>query len=318
MYNLPKGVTHMSRLACGLLQIDPSQFNSAHDFQVSLTARMMSLARTGVGLIVLPAYSVMIGPALQLESDGRSPCNPFELARMAGPEVFSKWNDFFAAAALSNRVCLAAGSFIEPSGGGFQHRAPVFSPRGDLIASQLQTHLSEAESQVGMVVGTDLATIDIDGHKIGIAVGTDAWYPEVGRILALLGVDTILAPTAVPAPYTVWRQSSGLWQIIQQNQVFGVEASLGGSWLGVAYQSRSRVFAPVETTPDGRGVLTETTSASTSEELVALLDPAELRVARRAFPIFDYFNIGIYETQLDDAYLVGQSARVRLESSERR
>ncbi|HBK60660.1 MAG TPA: hypothetical protein DDZ84_07705 [Firmicutes bacterium] len=313
MYNLSKEVTFMSMLACGLLQIDPSRFNSAHDFRISLTARISSLAQTGVGLIVLPAYSVMIGRALQLESEGRSPCNPFELARSAEPDGFSEWMDFFAAAALSNRVYLSPGTFIAPVGGGFQHRAPVFSPKGDLIASQLQTHLSETESQVGMVAGTDLATIDIGRYRIGIAVGTDAWYPEVGRILALLGVDAIVAPTAVPAPYTVWRQTSGLWQIIQQNQVFGIEASLGGSWLGVAYQARSRVFAPVEATPDGRGVLAEVTSTSMVEEMTVLLDPTDLRAARRTFPIFDHFNIRVYEARLIDAYLVGRPTRVKPE-----
>lgn len=303
----------MSALTCGLLQIDPSGFDRAHDFQVFLTARMSSLAQAGVNLIVLPAYSVMIGPALQLEAEGRSPCNPFELARSAGTDGFSVWMDFFAAAALSNRVYLCPGTFIAPCDGGFEHRAPVFSPDGDLLTVQLQTHVSDAESQAGMTVGTDLAVVDVCGRKVGIAIGTDAWYPEVGRILALLGVDTILAPTAVPAPYTVWHQTRGLWQIIQQNQIFGVEASLGGRWLGTTYQGRSRVFGPVEVTPDGRGVLGEVTSESVEGKMTTSLDLADLDAARRAFPIFDHFNIGVYETRLADAYLVGRPARVRPE-----
>lgn len=303
----------MSMLACGLLQMDPSQFDSAHDFHVSLTARISSLSRAGAGLIVLPAYSVMVGLALQLEAEGRSPCNPFELARLAGTDGFSVWMDFFAAAALSNRTYLCPGTFIASCDGGFEHRAPLFSPDGDLVLVQLQTHVSDAESQAGMAVGADLAVVDICGHKVGIAIGTDAWYPEVGRILALLGADTILAPTAVPAPYTVWRQTRGLWQIIQQNQVFGVEVSLGGSWLGTTYQGRSRVFAPVEVTPDGRGVLGEVTSESIEGEMTASLDPADLETARRAFPIFDHFNTGVYEARLADAYLVGHPARVKPE-----
>ena len=174
----------MSMLACGLLQMDPSQFDSAHDFHVSLTARISSLSRAGAGLIVLPAYSVMVGLALQLEAEGRSPCNPFELARLAGTDGFSVWMDFFAAAALSNRTYLCPGTFIASCDGGFEHRAPLFSPDGDLVLVQLQTHVSDAESQAGMAVGADLAVVDICGHKVGIAIGTDAWYPEVGRILA--------------------------------------------------------------------------------------------------------------------------------------
>ncbi len=300
----------MSTLTCGLLQIDPSGFSSAHDFQVSLTARISSLAQTGARLIALPAYSVMIGPALELEARGRSPADPFDLAQLVEAHELSRWMDFFAATALSNRAYICPGTFIIPCDGGFEHRAPVFSPDGDLIALQVQTHVSEAETQAGMVVGSDLAVVDVSGHKLGVAVGTDAWYPEVGRILALLGADTILALTAVPAPYTVWRQTCGLWQIIQQNQVFGVEVSMGGSWLGTTYQGRSRVFGPVEMTPDGRGVLGEVASTAIGGELTIPLDPADLEAARRAFPIFEHFNIGIYETRLADAYLVGHSARV--------
>lgn len=303
----------MSRLACGILQIDPSGFGSAHDFRVFLTARMSSLSRDGAGLIVLPAYSAMIGPALQLEAEGRSPGNPFELAALVGAEGFSAWMDFFAAAALSNKIYVCPGTFIAPGDGGFEHCAPLFSPGGDLALIQLQTHLSQAEAQAGMAVGADLAVTDVAGHKVGIALGTDAWYPEVGRILALLGADTILAPTAVPAPYTVWRQTRGLWQIIQQNQVFGVEASLAGQWLGTTYQGRSRMFGPVEMTPDGRGVLSEVTSESVEGEIVATLDSSDLEAARRAFPIFEHFNIGIYQAQLADAYLVGRPARIRPE-----
>ena len=121
----------MSRIACGLLQIDPSGFESAHDFRVFLTARVSALAQAGASLIVLPAYSVMIGPALQLEAEGRSPCSPFELARLVGTDGFSLWMDFFAAAALSNRIYLCPGTFIAPCDGGFEHCAPLFSPDGD-------------------------------------------------------------------------------------------------------------------------------------------------------------------------------------------
>ena len=301
----------MSHIACGLLQIDPSGFESAHGFRVFLTAKMSALAQAGAALIVLPAYSVMIGPALQIEAEGPSPCSPFELATLVGTDGFSLWMDFFAAAALSNKIYLCPGTFIAPCDGGFEHCAPLFSPDGDLALAQLQTHVSEAEDRAGMAAGADLAVVDVRGHKVGIAIGTDAWYPEVGRILALLGADTILAPTAAPAPYTVWHQTRGLWQVVQQNQVFAVEASLAGRWLGTTYQGRSRVFGPVEMTPDGRGVLSEVTSESIEGEIIASLDPVDLEIARRAFPIFEHFNIGLYEARLADAYLVGRPARVK-------
>jgi hypothetical protein len=58
-------------------------------------------------------------------------------------------------------------------------------------------------------------------------------------------------------------------------------------------------------------VLSEVTSESIEGEIIASLDPADLGAARRAFPIFDQFNIGLYEERLADAYLVGRPARVK-------
>ncbi|MEA4885015.1 MAG: nitrilase-related carbon-nitrogen hydrolase [Clostridia bacterium] len=313
----------MRVLSCGLLQMDPSQFLAVHDFQVSLAARISSLARKGAELVLLPEYAAMIGAFLELQEqgDGRSLADSVEdgaastvtnmsvaeLASAAGTAAYHRWMDFFAASALSNRVYLCPGTFLLPGEAGYVNTAPIFSPDGDIVAEQGQTHVSEDEYRMGFACSTDLTTFDVHGHRMGIAIGTDVWYPEVGRILALAGVDTILAPTAVPAPYTVWRQTRGLWQVVQQNQVFGVESSLAGSWLGVAHQGRSRVFAPVEATSDGRGTLAEVTFGSIWGELVVALNPVRLTEARKAFPLFEQLNVGMYEEALPDSY---QSARV--------
>ena len=41
-------------LSCGLLQMDPSQFKTVHDYQISVAARISSLARKGADLVVMP------------------------------------------------------------------------------------------------------------------------------------------------------------------------------------------------------------------------------------------------------------------------
>ncbi|OPZ62882.1 MAG: hypothetical protein BWY85_01935 [Firmicutes bacterium ADurb.Bin506] len=153
---------------------------------------------------------------------------------------------------------------------------------------------------------------------LGIELATDVWYPEVGRIHALQGADLIIALTAVPAPYTVWRQTAGLWQIAQANQVFGIEASLSGSWLGTTYHGRSRAFAPVECTEGGRGVLAEITSDSESDDFVVQLDTDMLKKARAAFPVFGHFNIDLYVDRLADAYLTTRTVKVATPVERRR
>ena len=85
------------------------------------------------------------------------------------------------------------------------------------------------------------------GHELA----TDVWYPEVGRLHALQGVDVPGGADRGAIPYTVWQQTAGLWQVVQANQVFGIEASLSGRWLGARCHGRSRAFGPVECTEDG-------------------------------------------------------------------
>ena len=250
----------MSALTCGLLQIDPSGFDKAHDFQVFLTARDVVAGAGGGYPDCTPAYSVMIGPALQLEAEGRSPCNPFELASSAGTDGFSVWMDFFAATALSNRVYLCPGTFIAPCDGGFEHRAPVFSPDGDLLTVQLQTHVSDAESQAGMTVGTDLAVVDVYGRKVGIAI--DRCVVSGGRPHSRAsGCRYDPGSDRVPAPYTVWHQTRGLCKSSSRTRSF-VEASLRTM---VGHTTRAvRAYSVRLKTPDGRGVL-ERSRASQSK-----------------------------------------------------
>ncbi|MCR4426907.1 MAG: carbon-nitrogen hydrolase family protein [Firmicutes bacterium] len=298
----------MSVISAGLLQMDPSQFQTVRDYQVSVAARISSLVRKGAEFVVLPEFAAMIGASLEY-SPSDAP-DIAELSRAVGRAGFDRAMDFFAAVALANHIHLCPGTFLVSRTDGFANLAPILSPSGDLVAVQGQTHVSEREHGLRFLCSTDLTIVDVRGHRIGFAVGTDAWYPEVSRILALMGADTIVAPTAVPAPYTVWHQTRGLWQAVQQNQVFGIEVCLGGSWLGRTYQGRSRVFAPVEVTPEGRGILSEVASGSIWGELVLALDTSRLDAARRAFPVFDHLNTEMYERSLPDAYLVARSVRV--------
>ncbi|HOK70109.1 MAG TPA: hypothetical protein PLM83_01465, partial [Bacillota bacterium] len=62
-------------LSCGLLQMDPAQFKTVHDFQVSIAARISSLARRGAELVVMPEYAAMIGAGL--ETAPHAPGNMF-------------------------------------------------------------------------------------------------------------------------------------------------------------------------------------------------------------------------------------------------
>ena len=298
----------MPSLSCGVLEIDPSLYLTAHEYRLAVAAGVSRLAQHGANLIVMPAHLGMAGATLgRTTPTGK---HGFEAIAWAASTVSGSqtgdWQDFYAASALSNKVYLCPGSYWAQVSGGYLHRAELYSPKGDIVGEVLQTHSTEREEQAGLLCGATLPTFRVAGMIVGFELATDAWYPEVGRIHALQGADVIVALTAVPAPYTVWRQTAGLWQVVQANQVFGIEASLSGGWLSTTYQGRSRAFVPVEFSEGGRGVLAEITSDSDSDDFLVSLDAATLEEARSAFPVFDHFNVDLYSRSLSDAYLTAR------------
>ncbi len=310
----------MPSLACGVLEIDPALQVTAHEYRLAVSAGVSRMARSGAQLIVMPAHLGLAGA-----SAGRSvPAGKHGLdavawaASLVSASQLSDWQDFYAASALSNKVYLCPGSYWAPVEGGYVNRADLYSPKGEIIGEAIQTHSTEQEEKAGLLCGTSLPVFRVANMTLGIELATDVWYPEVGRIHALQGADLIIALTAVPAPYTVWRQTAGLWQIAQANQVFGIEASLSGSWLGTTYHGRSRAFAPVECTEGGRGVLAEITSDSESDDFVVQLDTDMLKKARAAFPVFGHFNIDLYVDRLADAYLTTRTVKVATPVERRR
>ncbi|EQD78563.1 Nitrilase/cyanide hydratase and apolipoprotein N-acyltransferase, partial [mine drainage metagenome] len=180
-----------------------------------------------------------------------------------------------------------------------QEYAAVFDRSGNLIGEQAQTHaLAPA-----FAVSDELTPIAVDdGVKIGLLVGRDAWYPEASRILALSGADILVAPLAPLAPYPSTQAMCGLWQEVQQNQTFGVEAGLAGALGGREYAGRAAVLGPCEITPDESGFLPQPGYFVGNGALAATLRADELRRIRREYPIFRHLNPGLYRKHFPMLY----------------
>ncbi len=180
------------------------------------------------------------------------------------PVTLSDDGAFFGAvAALARETGLMLGFAAETSGPtGTARGGYLFGTDGRLLGRQAQTQVLPEERVGGIVPGTTLEPISLPppapaGLKAGFLVGSDAWYPEVARILTLKGAALLLAPVAMRAPYSPWRQVAAIWQQVQQNQVFGLEACLVGSGTAHSYAGRSAIFAPCEMTPGETGILAQ-------------------------------------------------------------
>ena len=246
-------------------------------------------AAGGARLVLFPAMTGLCGSPAKA---------PLDSCHGGVPEAFAE-----AAATLAGRyrVYLAPGTIPAPVAGGVANTAHLYAPDGSLAGSQAQTHLLPRERGMGLVPGDELGVFETEVGKVGFLVGTDTWYPEVGRILALMGADIFLAPVAVPAPYSPWRQVAGLWQQVQGNQVFGLEAGLAGVLGGDRFEGRSAAMAPVEITPGETGTLAAAPDPGAEALVVADLDYEALRRVRDDYPIFRHLNPGLYRRYLGGA-----------------
>jgi len=261
---------------------------------------VLQAARSGAGLVVLPAFCL-------------------QAAAGAGPaEVFtgnSPSRDELLQEALSiardARCFLVPGTVVLPveeegkgsQGAAFRHVAWLISPDGDLVGEQAQTHTTAQEEASGLVRSDRLEVFPALGVKVGMLVGLDAWVPEVARILTLEGAVVLVAPLAMPAPYSEARQLAGVWQVVQQNQVFGIESCLVGEVGGTLYTGRSAVTAPCEAVPDESGFVVRAPSPEGSLTVMGGMDSGAREETLAAYNVLEGLNIGLYRRVFPMAYL---------------
>lgn len=77
--------------------------------------------------------------------------------------------------------------------GAIRNRAVLVGPQG-VVATYDQVHV-HADDQGWATPGAGFVTADLPFGRVGLLVGNDLVFPESARVLALLGVDLIAAPT---------------------------------------------------------------------------------------------------------------------------
>ena len=203
------------------------------------------------------------------------------------------------AARTLGAVVVPGSVYLVAQQGRLQQYAAVFDRQGNLVGEQLQTH----RDQLVQAVSDEISPIAVDvGVKVGLLLGRDAWYPEASRILALQGADILLAPLAPPGPYPAEEALWGLWQEVQQNQVFGVEAGLYGVMGERVYAGRAAIIAPCEMTEEDSGFLPRPGYFVGTGAQVATLSVDALQKVRREYPLLRHLNPGLYRKYLPLVY----------------
>ncbi|MBI3286906.1 MAG: hypothetical protein HYZ68_02535 [Chloroflexi bacterium] len=251
------------KLGAAAIQLRVFWGTSRREVEERLSLLVGRAASLGAELVVLPQETGLLFLETRLGEPPRwgmlierFDARLADWLRAHGPVLEEAYRETFARIARRFQVHLLAGTLLVPNSQGELHRmAYLFEPRGELLGTQSQTHLSPGERSCGLGAGDTLQVLEVPAGKVGILVGSDVYYPEVSRILCLLGATILIHPSA-RTHYSQATWMRGLWREVQANQVFGIEScAVGQGLLG-----RSAIHAPAELTRAYRGVLAEARS----------------------------------------------------------
>jgi predicted amidohydrolase len=224
-----------------------------------------------------------------------------DLFRILGNATRRIYETTFQTLATGFGVHIAAGSAMLPgTDGRVLNIGHVFTPEGDVLR-QAKCHLLPLEVDWGLVPGEDLAVHDTSIGMIGLPVCMDATYFETFRILRLQGAEIVLVPIADQEyPYNRWKALRGVWPRVQESQVFGVQAALVGDVLGMRLTGHAGIYAPLELTPNGDGMLAISSAPEGETIVVADMDIAALQHYRQEHPL--ELNAALYERYIPRIY----------------
>lgn len=266
---------------------------SAEGYQQYLRQKLAFLAGEQHCLTVLPGLAGLF-LAFRFGVLGQVQCLNEAVHRVI--ESAESWEEGFEQihreAAQSLSTWLVPGSLFVKENGRIYLETILISPGGDVAGRQRQTFLSRREKAWGLSRGTDFSVFETDLGRVGLILGTDAWYPETGRILGLKGADMVCHCGAVPAAENIWRQLAGMWQQVQQNQFFCVESQLCREFAGEAFQAKSLIHAPCEMTDGFTGILASGTDDGLP--VTAVLDAQRRKRVIANYPLLKLLNPAAY------------------------
>lgn len=295
-----------SRLRVAALQVKVKLSRDPLHYAAEVHRMVREAASAGAQLAVFPEYNniQLLGmlPGVEEmsknvsdegaggERDGRREGSPAtdvtvaDVIHYIGPVVSPFLDALYSALAAAYRLHLMAGSFLLADGDRVVNRAFLYGPDGRLIGTQDKVHLMPIEMDWGLSAGTEFHLFETGVGRVAAPVCMDATFYETFRILELMGAEVVMIPIANPEPYNYWLALRGIWPRVQECPVYGIKSALVGSALGFAFTGRAGVFAPVELTPDGSGVLAEVASAEEEGVAVAEIDLHALREFRLNHP----------------------------------
>ena len=185
------------------------------------------------------------------------------LLDVSSATLWESYSDLFSGLAKEFGVTIVAPSMYlpDPFDGVIRNLAAVFGPDGALLGTQAKVMLTK-EDELYCQPGSTWEVIHTEVGALGLILGSDVLYPEVGRLLAFHGAEALVCMGAAGDQAAYNKLRAGALARMQDNQIFAACAFLvGRNYFSPApdalFLGKSAIFAPQELTPRFNGVLVE-------------------------------------------------------------
>ena len=205
------------------------------------------------------------------------------LLEVAAAQLWERYVEVFGGLAKEFGVTLVAPSAYlpDPFDGVIRNLTVVFGPDGEQLGTQAKVILSAADERFCQP-GSNWEVIHTEAGALGIMIGSDVLFPEVGRLLAFQGAEALITLAAATSQADYNKLRAGALARMQDNQLLAACAFLVGQDAfdpsrTTTYLGKSAIFAPQELTPRFNGVLVEMGNFTSEGVLTAEWNFADLR-----------------------------------------
>jgi len=200
----------MSSITVAALQLALNRPDAAENI-AAVSALVEQAAGRGAQIVLPP--ELFSGPYFCKVEDEAL----FALARPVGghPSVT-------AMQALAARLKVAIPtSFFERDGQHYYNSLAMIDEAGEILGVYRKAHIPDGpgyEEKFYFRPGNaGFKVWDIAGTRIGVGICWDQWYPECARVMALMGAQVLLYPTAIGSePYDADLDTSRMWRRAMQ------------------------------------------------------------------------------------------------------
>lgn len=270
----------MTRLAASQYAIELIETWEA--YTAHLAAIVREAKETGAELLLLPEYSAMALTG-QLPPEARS-----DLHRSIEEiqPLIPSWVELCEELARQHQILFQPGSApVKDPDGKFRNRAWLFGPDG-LIGYQDKQIMTRFErEQWNIHAGTEgLKAFETPIGKLGILICYDNEFPMLGRGLAELGVELVLAPSCTDTLAGAYRVRIGAQARALENQYAVLSSPTAGEapWSPAVDENRGRaaLYVPSDYGMPASGIIAESESDLVTQSTLMIADIDLATVAR--------------------------------------